>query len=520
MARNLEDSCNMANAKYVSINRDDREQYAAHFSALKDAVYSHWKGSGVLGKLLKGTTLGGGYGDKVKVSVPDEYDLVIHLVFPENDKIIVKADASKPGNVILDMSKVMEIIGNQAHNKPVFDLLQKIVNNKKQLLEDKLQSFLQGIMNQTLNKMCNQIEVQGKISKLTYKKCGPAHTIFVEGPCEYSVDFVPAIKLSAAQVILAPEQRKHFGGTLYWDAVPKPMKPAKCDNISFRASFYEAERRLLHGKQFLKSGIRLMKQNRNVKNKANLKSYHIKTVFLWQLIEKDASYWQKPVKDILIEMMSKLADSLALTPRKGRLPFFWDPKLDMFADLTDCQRIDMFNYLRKCEYTFRKADGNLNDDNENNVQNSFSSARNKGAENRPSDGQKKENTTKESKPASAEPTKSMKTKVAATPPAKASTKTSDAKTQLNEQKKPLAPATSNPKSKTPITADAKVSPAPSKANPNPSEQKVKSTPVKPNPKPNVQQQQANRSADQNRINPNANGAQPKADANSNSCQIS
>ncbi|XP_043644297.1 uncharacterized protein LOC122613936 [Drosophila teissieri] len=510
MARNLEDSCNMANAKYVSINKEDRGPYAAHFSALKDAVYSHWKGSGVLGKLLKGTTLGGGYGDKVKVSMPDEYDLVIHLVFPENDKIVVKADASKPGNVILDMTKVMEIIGNQEHNKPVFDLLQKIVNNKKQLLEDKLQSFLQGIMNQTLNKMGHQIEVQGKISKLTYKKCGPAHTIFVEGPCEYSVDFVPAIKLSAAQVVLAPAQRKHFGGTLYWDAVPKPMKPAKCDNVSFRASFYEAERSLLHGKQFLKSGIRLMKQTRNVKNKANLKSYHIKTVFLWQSIEKDASYWQKPVKEILIEMMGKLADSLALTPRKGRLPFFWDPKLDMFADLTDCQRIDMFNYLRKCEYTFRKADGNLNDDNENNVQSSFISGR----ENRPSNGQKKE-----TQPASAEPTKPIKTKVAATsnPPAKAPPKTSDAKTQLNEQKKNLAPATANPKSKSPITADAKVAPALKKANPNPSEQKksvaaqpktkVESTPVKPNPKPNVQQQQAKPNpADQNRINPNANGA--------------
>nr|NP_788360.2 cGAS-like receptor 1 [Drosophila melanogaster]A1ZA55.2 RecName: Full=Cyclic GMP-AMP synthase-like receptor 1; Short=cGLR1 [Drosophila melanogaster]AAO41387.2 cGAS-like receptor 1 [Drosophila melanogaster] len=371
MAMNLENIVNQATAQYVKI-KEHREPYTAHYNALKDKVYSEWKSSAVLGKLLKGSTLCGGYGDKLKVSIPDEFDLLIHLVFPENDKIIVKADASKPGNVILDMTKVMEIIGSQEHNKPVFDRLQKIVNNKKQLLEDKLNSFLESIMTQTLNKMGNQIEVAGRISHLQYKKCGPAHTIFVKGSCKYSVDFVPAIRLSAAQVVLAPEQRIHFGETLYWDAIPKPMKPAKTDNTSFTSSFYEAERRLLYGKQFLKPAIRLMKQNRNVKNKANLKSYHIKTLFLWQVIQQDPSYWSNSPKDIFIEMLGKLADSLALTPKKGKLPFFWDPKLDMFAQLTDSQRTDLYNHFRKCEYTFRKDNGNVNDCTENNVHSSFS----------------------------------------------------------------------------------------------------------------------------------------------------
>ncbi|EDV55861.1 uncharacterized protein LOC6548847 [Drosophila erecta] len=427
MVRNLEDFCNEANAKHIRI--EDRERYTGHFNALKDMVYSYWKKSKGLDKLVKGTTLCGGYGDNLKVSKPDEYDLLIHLVFPENDKIIVKADASNPGNVLLDMTKVMEIIAKQEHNKPVFDLLQKIVNNKKQLLEDKLQSFLHGIMTQTLNKMGNRIEVQGEISHLSYKKCGPAHNILVKGPCEYSVDFVPAIKLSAAQLVLAPEQRKHFGGTLYWDAVPKPMKPAKPDNPSFRTSFYEAERSLLHGKQNLKSAIRMIKHIRNEKNKANLKSYHIKTVFLWQVMEKDASYWEKPKKEILIEMLGKLADLLALTPRKGRLPYFWDPKLDMFADLTDDQRTDMFNCFRKCEYVFRKADGNLNDDNENSVHSSFKgSGRN---------GQKMEKTSTESeqkKPTETKPNAKVES-TPVKPNPKPSVQEKQAKPNLADQKK-------------------------------------------------------------------------------------
>jgi len=300
------------------------------------------------------------------------------------------------------MSKVMEIIRNQEHNKAVFELLQKIVNGKKQLLEDKLQSWLQGIMTQTFNKMDKQIEVGGEISPLSYKKCGPAHTIFVKGRYEYSVDFVPAIKLSAAQVVLAPEQMKYFAGTPYWDAIPKPMKPAQNENPSFRASFYDAERRLLHGKNNLKNAIRLLKQHRNVKNKANLKSYYIKTLFLWEVTRQDASYWQKSLTEILIDvsigfgslnlmdfcktlqrtnppffqMLSKLGETLKLTSKKGKLPFFWDPKLDMFAELTDPQRADMFNCVTKAEYTFRRGDGNLTGDIENNVQSSFSTRTN------------------------------------------------------------------------------------------------------------------------------------------------
>lgn len=201
------------------------------------------------------------------------------------------------------MSKVMQILENQVQNKQIFQLLQKIVNNKQQLLEDKLQSLLQGLMSQALLKMGNQIEVNGTVSPLKYKKCGPAHTIEVKGCYQYSVDFVPAIRLKSAQNVLAPEQRQHFGQTEYWDAIPKPMKPAQPENVSFRASYYEAEKKLLHGKNNLKNAIRLLKQHRNTKNNmSNLKSYYIKTLFLWEVTRQDASYWNRSNAELLIEV--------------------------------------------------------------------------------------------------------------------------------------------------------------------------------------------------------------------------
>ncbi|KAH8401762.1 hypothetical protein KR009_007761 [Drosophila setifemur] len=371
MENNLEGNFIGAIGQFVNFDKH-RKDYTQHFDALRDQLYSHWRSNKALNKLANGFTLGGSYGDNVKVAMPNEFDLVIHLTFPENDKIMVKADPRRPGNVTLDMTRVMEIICNQEPNKPVFEQLQKMVNGKQMLLEDKLQSWLQGVMTQAVAKMGSQIEVGGVVSPIRYRRCGPAHTIEVKGRCEYSVDFVPAIRLSAAQNVLPAAQKTYFGRTPHWDAIPKPMKPAQPENISFRASYYEAEKQLLHDKKNLKNALRLLKQNRDTKNNvSNLKSYYIKTLFLWEVTRQNASYWQKPVSQIVIDMLDRISNSLNLTSGKGKLLFFWDPRLDMFAELKDNQRTNMFNCVCKTRYTFQRGFGNLTDDIRNNVQSSF-----------------------------------------------------------------------------------------------------------------------------------------------------
>jgi len=54
----------------------------------------------LLGCKIMSLSCSGGYGDNLKVSMPDEFDLVIHLTFPENDKIIARADPRKPGEKV------------------------------------------------------------------------------------------------------------------------------------------------------------------------------------------------------------------------------------------------------------------------------------------------------------------------------------------------------------------------------------------------------------------------------------
>lgn len=71
-------------------------------------------------------------------------------------------------------------------------------------------------------------------------------------------------------------------------------------------------------------------------------------------------------------MCRELKTSLATSGRNGKLLFFWDPELDLFAAFTQPQRVDMFNCVVAHIYTLERADGNLTADIDRNVISSFS----------------------------------------------------------------------------------------------------------------------------------------------------
>lgn len=248
--------------------------------------------------------MAGSYADNLKVAKPDEFDLVIHLRFPENDRIVVSRDHRNAGNVILDMTHLLKALQNQ-HQHNTLANLRKIVTAQNLLLEDKLQDLIKGAVTRALNKMNNQIEVDGKVTPLDYRRCGPAHTIFIDEPnMKYSVDFVPAIRLNAKQSVVVREKLEYFRNSPYWSAIPKPLKPFKPNNVSFRASYSEAEYAMLKDNYKLKDVIRLMKKFRDSKqNISILKSYYIKTLLLWQIAARPKNYWKtKQLHEILIDV--------------------------------------------------------------------------------------------------------------------------------------------------------------------------------------------------------------------------
>ncbi|XP_030242484.1 uncharacterized protein LOC115563519 isoform X2 [Drosophila navojoa] len=334
------------NIKFININAN-RRSYTHHYGRLRDQFYSMLKQEEPLDKWLCGHKLGS-YADKLKVAKPDEFDLVMHLTFPENDKIIVRKDKNNAGHVILDMTNVLKVLHKQRHNKVAFVHLKSIVSRQNFLLENKLQDLINGAVTRALNRMNNQIEVDGKMTPLGYRRCGPAHTLFInDGNMKYSVDFVPAIRLRAEQNVLAQEHLKYFRNISHWNAIPKPSKGSQDANVSFRTSYDEAECAMLKGRYKLKDVIRFMKKFRDSKqNISTLKSYYIKTLLLWQIDARPKNYWKtKQLNEILIDMFRELENCLAPNGKNGELLYFWDSKLNLFSDLTIHQRNDMLNCI-------------------------------------------------------------------------------------------------------------------------------------------------------------------------------
>lgn len=77
--------------------------------------------------------------------------------------------------------------------------------------------------------------------------------------------------------------------------------------ISFRSSFYAVEKILLQDvHENCRNAIRFMKKFRDVKtNLGNCKSYYIKTLFLWKIIQEPESYWLNPLSFILADVSMK-----------------------------------------------------------------------------------------------------------------------------------------------------------------------------------------------------------------------
>lgn len=296
----------------------------------------------------------------LKVAKPNEFDLVFRLQIPYYESIVVTRDSNYPGNVFLDMTRVLELLEDDPRedHQSILKLLQlQLVDSQNFLVVDKLRSWLQSLFSQALNRIADRVEVDGIVSVLKYRTCGPAHTIFVEGELEYSVDFVPAIRLGFEQNVLLADQLIYFerANLAYWDAIPKPLKTqTQTSSISFRSSFYSAERAMLKGKhENCRDAIKLMKKFRDVKtNLSNLKSYYIKTLFLWKLSYEPESYWQEPLTSILPDMFDDLVERLRL----GILPFFWDPELNMLDVLTRDQVLEMYKCVLKIPSALREAE--------------------------------------------------------------------------------------------------------------------------------------------------------------------
>ncbi|XP_075168761.1 cyclic GMP-AMP synthase-like receptor [Haematobia irritans] len=316
--------------KFINIDKD-REQYATHFEALKIHIFGNLRKFEPFGSLFRGYQMGGSYGDNLKVSTPNEFDLVFHIQFPENKLINVLEDCDLPGNVHLDFTKVLHKIHKETQNAIIYKYLKgRWLDERNYLIVNKLQAYFQSCFSKVLAADMNS---SFRLSKLKYTRQGPAHTIEVLGHgFQYSVDFVPGILLDEKQSVV----RANVG---QWEAIPKPIHSAANRNYtSFRSSFYRQEQKLINFNYNLKNALRIMKKFRDAHpNMHNMKSYYIKTIFLWKISRENQSYWKNSLMHIILEMFGDMQKTLI----DENLPFYWDQRLNMYDRLSSIQLREM-----------------------------------------------------------------------------------------------------------------------------------------------------------------------------------
>ncbi|XP_069965178.1 cyclic GMP-AMP synthase-like receptor isoform X2 [Bactrocera oleae] len=271
-----------------------KQEYMSHFEVLRDTIFTALKKNQTFAALYNGNYLRGSYADNLKVKYPNEYDLVFRLKLPEEKRILVVKDEKIPGNVKLDLSQVLNVITKQKQHVNTYKQLKKMVTAECLLSIQLLQSWLESCFTKALDNMNKKIIYNGITATLSYSKQGPAHTIYVKKPYTYSVDFVPAIVLISSKAIL-PRISKD------WDAIPKPLKWLLSDT-SFRASYDNLETEMIKNKKNLKNALRIIKKFRDIHtNMHNLKSYYIKTLFLWRASREPGKFWYQPIGFVVIQ---------------------------------------------------------------------------------------------------------------------------------------------------------------------------------------------------------------------------
>lgn len=224
---------------------------------------------------------------------------------------LVKVERVKkiPGYVKIDLTDVLNLIKNQKQNELIYKKLLTLVDkDSKLLLQNKFQQWIESILTKVLIKNQYQFKTRNnRTYRVNYSKTGPAHTIKLTYEGRFiSIDLVPAIVFDKSKWIAA--RQPPIGAETNWIAVPKPNKSlqAGTNNIAFQTSYVDTERYYIKNKYNFKNTLRMIKKLRDRHNIHNLKSYFIKTVFLWENLNPNLgpNFWNTSAAKILLYVIS------------------------------------------------------------------------------------------------------------------------------------------------------------------------------------------------------------------------
>lgn len=340
--------------RIINIDPKDRPVFTEHYDFVRDYVIDKMYNSDALFReIYHRYQLSGSYADQLKVSKPDEYDLLMILRFPY--KLMLKPVVRKPGYVQIQIQSPVSSSN-----------VKRLLDSDGYLIQNNVLEWLRNIVKRIFPLDVNLIRNGCYTYKVRHRLSGPAVTVHVQ--CDenskFSIDFVGALEFSESEVWIADTvvQKNRLlnnSGKNFWNVVPKPRKmtiprryyaPSKNQpstgannmrnpnkNRDWICSYASIERELINGKQSMKPLIRIFKKIRDNYKMTNLKSYYIKQIFIHQLIRTTPAYWERSLGDLFLRMLDVVIERL----EERNLPFIWHRTFSLLYHLNREQLDDL-----------------------------------------------------------------------------------------------------------------------------------------------------------------------------------
>ncbi|KAM3961878.1 cyclic GMP-AMP synthase-like receptor [Aphomia sociella] len=329
--------------RYIAMRAVDFRLYYRVFNSIFDTIHKNMKEVDPYYRRYSSTAqAAGSHYDRLRIKKPDEFDMDIVIRLPLNNK----EDRFDPSNSDIKFEPLTHgpfvklKMGKQFQRLPMRDkddwqihkAIYECMDTENYLLRNKFVDWFKSTVYKALNRLegygnYKSVSVDGIQYVIHTSESGPAITLKINdyNGFKMDVDLVPALVFPEERWPISDDYRdistELSMGRYGWMVVPKPSKMGD-GNRSWRFALHNQERKLMHGKDNLKQTIRYLKKLRDKLNMDEIASYYIKTLFFWEIIERqsDVMFWRQPPSKLFTIMVDRLYDALY----KGNIPYFWN----------------------------------------------------------------------------------------------------------------------------------------------------------------------------------------------------
>lgn len=331
--------------RYIQLNPSDFRLHYRVFDRIFQDLHSKMKEVDPYYRRYSSTVqFAGSHYDNLRIKNPDEFDMDIIIDLPLN--LSVNRANPSASDIVIEPKSAGYVhlrMGEQFQKLPMRDGNDWQINKSayswsdenKFLLRSNFLDWFKGVVDRALNlsrvniMMPPTYNVDGVQYTVGKTESGPAVTLIIKNTSrsfKMDVDLVPALKFPEDRWPIGPSYRPIPDNCKkgVFMVVGKPNKAAPNDyerNRSWRLALHNQERELLHDSQHLRQTIRLIKQLRDAQGMKEIASYYIKTIFFWEILQRNDGFWSCNNPATLFKIMVKRFHEVLV---EGKIPYFWN----------------------------------------------------------------------------------------------------------------------------------------------------------------------------------------------------